>query len=258
MSVYNGTPYLPEAVESILNQTYKNFEFIIVDDASIDNSWKYLKGRQDKRIKLIKNTKNLGLAESLNKGLKFATGDYIARMDADDISYSDRFTQQLRFLEKNKSISICGTWVDLINAKGKIIGNKKYPTKNNELEKALRWYQPLVHPTMMARAIFFRKLSGYRPEYDFAEDYDLLSRALGKYKMANVPSALLGWRLARGRRSRRYMTKIDIVDLKVKLNILRGNYYGMSYIYFVIKKVITTFLLPPSVKIWIAKILKLA
>lgn len=258
MSVYNGKPYLKEAVESILNQTYKNFEFIIVDDTSTDDSWYFLKTLKDTRIRIIRNKSNIGLANCLNIALKTAQGEYVARMDADDISYPERFTQQLKFLEKNKNISICGTWVDLVNDKGEIIGKKKYPTKNSDLEKALRWYQPLVHPTMMARASFFRQLNGYRPNYDFAEDYDLLSRALGKYKMANVPYTLLGWRLASGRRSRREMTKIDITDLKVKLNILRSNFYGMSYIYFVVKKFITTFLLPPFIKIRIAKILKLA
>ena len=84
MSVYNGTPFLEEAVESILKQTYKNFEFIIVDDASTDETWKYLKFLNDQRIKLLKNTKNLGLAASLNIALRQAQGDFVARMDADD------------------------------------------------------------------------------------------------------------------------------------------------------------------------------
>src|SRR3989338_4267706 len=120
MSVYNGMPlgpqsaswrtrtassaYLKDAVESILNQTYENFEFIIVDDASVDNSWDYLKNLNDHRIKLIKNKKNLGLAASLNKALKVAKGNYIARMDADDISLPTRFEEQVNYLQKNPSI----------------------------------------------------------------------------------------------------------------------------------------------------------
>src|SRR3989338_10709157 len=127
MSVYNGMPYLPEAVKSILNQTYKNFEFIIIDDASTDQSTKYLRFLKDKRIKLIKNSKNLGLAASLNKALKFAKGEYIARMDADDISLPKRFEKQVKFFKKHPSVDICGTWVNLIDDVGKIIGEKKYP-----------------------------------------------------------------------------------------------------------------------------------
>ena len=135
MSVYNGMPlgphpamrgrtassaysqkssaYLKQAVESILNQTYKNFEFIIVDDASTDNSWQYLKSLKDKRIKLLKNSKNLGLAKSLNRAIGVASGHYIARMDADDISLPTRFQEQLKFLKRNPNIDLCGTWADL-------------------------------------------------------------------------------------------------------------------------------------------------
>ena len=86
MSVFNGMPYLTEAVKSILNQTYKNFEFIIVDDASTDVTWRYIRSVRDKRVKLIKNRDNQGLAKSLNKALRKAQGDYVARMDADDVS----------------------------------------------------------------------------------------------------------------------------------------------------------------------------
>src|SRR4030042_6096810 len=119
MSVYNGLPlgpqpktktassaYLKEAVESILNQTYRNFEFIIVDDASRDKSWDYLKSLKDRRIKLIRNKKNLGLAASLNIALRQAQGDYVARMDADDISLPNRFEEQIYFLQKNPKIDL--------------------------------------------------------------------------------------------------------------------------------------------------------
>ena len=95
MSVYNGMPYLRQAVQSILNQTYKHFEIIIVDDASTDDSLRYLKSIKDKRVNLIKNLKNLGLASSLNIALRKARGDYIARMDADDVSLPRRLETQL-------------------------------------------------------------------------------------------------------------------------------------------------------------------
>src|SRR3990167_10971452 len=101
MSVYNGMPFLKEAVASILKQTYRNFEFIIVDDGSRDKSWEYLKSLKDTRIKLLKNGRNLGLAASLNKALKKAKGDFIARMDADDVSFPQRLETQIKFLEKN-------------------------------------------------------------------------------------------------------------------------------------------------------------
>src|SRR3990167_11352409 len=164
MSVYNGMPHLEQAVESVLEQTYKNFEFIIVDDASSDDTLKYLKSLKDKqslrsssfdelrtaglkRIKLIENKKNLGLAASLNIALRQAQGDYIARMDADDISYPERLNTQLKYLERNKEIDLCGSWVTLIDETDKIIGQIKKPTSNKEIKKELFWLTPLLHPT---------------------------------------------------------------------------------------------------------------
>ena len=258
MAVYNGMPYLKDAVKSILNQSYKNFEFIIVNDASTDGTFKYLKNLKDKRIKLIDNLKNLGLAASLNKALTASKGSYIARMDADDVCLPNRLVIQLDYLEHNPQISLCGCWVNLIDKNGKVIGEKKYPIGDLEIKKALKWYQPIVHPTFMARNSFYRELGGYREEFDYAEDYELLTRAMKKYKMANIPKKLLLWRLADDRRSRKSMKKIDITDFKVKMEILKSNYYGNLYIFYVVKKFITTFMLPTSLKVFISEKLKLA
>ncbi len=258
MSVYNGMPYLGDAVKSILGQSYKNFEFIIINDASVDDTLKYLKGLKDKRIKIISNPKNLGLAASLNEALKVSGGDYIARMDADDISLPRRLEEQLSYLRRNPQISLCGSWVNLINESGKVIGQKKYPTSDRKIKDALKWYQPIVHPTFMARSSFYRELGGYREKFDYAEDYELLTRAMKKYKMTNIPKKLLLWRLDDERRSRKSMKKVDIADFKVKLEILKSNYFGKSYLIYVAKKFITTFLLPTSIKVIVAKKLKTA
>lgn len=258
MSVHNGLPYLKQAVESILHQTYRNFEFIIVEDKSTDNTLKYLKGIEDKRVKLIENKKKLGLASSLNKALKLARGAYIARMDADDISMPQRFTTQLNYMLENTTIDICGTWVDTINEKGTIKSDKKYPTEDRLIKKALARYQPIVHPTFMVKRTFFTKLGGYRKDYDYAEDYDLLVRAMEGYKMANIPAKLLRLRLSENRRSRKDMKKMDIIDLKIKLQILKKNYFGPLYLFLVVGKFITTFLIPQRLKLKIAKVTKLA
>ncbi|MDD4353774.1 MAG: glycosyltransferase family A protein, partial [Candidatus Nanoarchaeia archaeon] len=124
MSAYNTERYIAEAIESILNQTFKDFEFIIIDDGSTDDSLKIIKRyvKKDRRIKLIHNKKNIGLTKSLNKGLKIAKGQYIARMDADDISLPQRFQIQYDFLEKNKDIFLIGTTAFLIDDKGDRLG----------------------------------------------------------------------------------------------------------------------------------------
>ena len=155
MSVYNGMPYLKEAVKSILNQSYKNLEFIIVDDASTDESWRYLKRLRDKRLKLIKNNKNLGLAASLNKALKVTKGDYIVRMDADDISHPNRLEIQLAFMKRNPKVDICGTWAKLINEYGEILNHVKKPLADEQIKKMNRWMPGLIHSTWFARRTIF-------------------------------------------------------------------------------------------------------
>jgi len=258
MSVNNGMPYIREAVESILKQTYKNFEFIIVDDASEDKTWEYLKSLKDKRVKLIQNKKNIGLAASLNKTIAKSTGDYIARMDADDISLPNRFKEQVKFLKDHPSVDICGTWVDLINEDGRVIGEKKYPTKYKDIKKALRWYQPIIHPTLMSTKAVFEKLQGYQPGYEMAEDYELMIRAKDYFKMANVAKKLLLWRLWKNRRSRKKMQKMDKIDLQIKIEAFKKGYFGPLYILTIFRKFLMIYFLPISLKIKLAKILKLA
>ncbi|OGD86262.1 hypothetical protein A2164_03745 [Candidatus Curtissbacteria bacterium RBG_13_35_7] len=271
MSVYNGLPlgpqpktktassaYLKEAVESILNQTYRNFEFIIVDDASRDKSWDYLKSLKDRRIKLIRNKKNLGLAASLNIALRQAQGDYVARMDADDISLPNRFEEQIYFLQKNPTIDLCGTWVDLIDEKGKIIGEKKFPTDPKKLKRSITWYTPIVHPTYMAKSRVYKNLNGYRTTFDFAEDYDFLSRAKNKFHMSNIPRKLLLWRFQDNRRSRSSMQKMDKIDLKIKLDSLKRDGLTITGILAAAKKFTMVYFLPFTLKLRIARLLKIA
>ena len=271
MAVYNGMPlgpqsktrtassaYLPKAVESIFKQTYKNFEFIIVDDGSTDESWDYLESLKEKRIKLIQNKTNLGLAKSLNIALAKSTGDFIARMDADDINLPQRLEEQIKFLTKNPSIDICGTWADLIDQNDKIIGEKKYPIHDSEIKRALAWYPSIIHPTLMVKTTTLRELNGYDPKFDMAEEYELLMRARKKFKMANIPQKLLLWRLHDRRRSREQMHKMDKIDLQIKFEAFRRGDFGLLYLATVAKKFLLTYFMPLSLKISLAKLLKFA
>lgn len=258
MSVYNGMPYLKEAVKSILSQTYKNFEFIIVDDASDDSTPKYLKLLKDKRIKIITNKKNLGLAESLNKALKISKGNFIARMDADDISHPKRIETQVKFLTKNPEIDLCGTWANLINPKGEKIGEKKYPADPKSVNKAITWYTAVIHPTYMGKKSFFDNLHGYRENYNFAEDYDLLARAKNKFQITNIPVKLLSWRLQDARLSRTNMGNMDRVELRIKIESLKRDGFTLKGLLAVTKKLLMTYLIPYPLKYRIAKALKVA
>ena len=252
MSVYNGMPYLKEAVDSILKQRYKNFEFIIVDDASTDGSWQYLKPIKDKRFKLLKNKKNLGLAASLNIALQQSEGDYIARMDADDISKPERLHIQLNFMELNPQIDICGSFVSVIDESGKIIRVIKKPTTDDRIKKQIYWLTPLLHPTWFAKKEVFTKLKGYDKKWDYVEDFEFLIRAKD-FKMANISKFLLFFRSQKRRRSQKTIEKIYRNSLKLRQKIFREQKLGFSYLPILARSYISTYLLPTWLKIYLNK-----
>jgi len=191
MSVHNGGDYLQEAIESILNQTFNSFEFLIVDDGSTDKSLEIIASYDDKRIVLIKNEMNLGLSISLNKGIKLAKGKYIARMDADDISFPERFEKQVKFLEGNPDIDLCGTWF-------KVFGKKEYtqklPIQHNQIKSDLLFYTPIAHPTVMMKRTIFDKHK-YSEKFLKAQDYALWVELINNFKFANISEPLLYYRM---------------------------------------------------------------
>lgn len=195
MPVYNTAQYLREAIDSILNQTFTDFEFIIIDDASTDGSNEIIKSYSDNRIILIENEVNRGIVYGLNYAISFAKGDYIARMDSDDISLSRRLEIQFEFLEKSKDIVLCGSNYSIIGT-DKIVC---LPMLTNEIELELLYRNPIAHPTVMFRNNFFKL---YRLTFDIsfthAEDYDLWSRVSRVGKIYNIPLVLLKYRVHDG------------------------------------------------------------
>jgi glycosyltransferase involved in cell wall biosynthesis len=133
MSVYNGEKYLRQAIESILQQTYTDFEFIIIDDGSTDSSREIIQSYDDKRIRLVINEQNIGLTKSLNKGIRLAKGEFIARMDADDISLPQRFEKQVAYLDSHPEVGVLGTYANIIDHRGKIINNIIFPTEHETI-----------------------------------------------------------------------------------------------------------------------------
>jgi glycosyltransferase involved in cell wall biosynthesis len=196
MPNYNNEKYLPEAIESILNQTYENFEFIIIDDCSNDGSWDLIKkyAKKDKRIRPFRNKINLGCTKSLNVGLKNANGIYIARMDSDDISITKRFEIQIDFLLNNKKVGVCGTNVILIDKTGKLISKRVY---NKHPEKNIVIESPLAHPSVMFKKKLYDKYGGYNEKFDTVQDYEYWLRLYSKkVKFYNLQKYLLKYRLA--------------------------------------------------------------
>ena len=189
MPAYNAKKYVAEAINSILAQTFTDFEFIIINDASADSTKNIIESFQDPRIKLINNEQNQGVAKSLNIGISAAKGKYIARMDADDISLPQRFQTQFDFMEQNPDIDICGSWMETFGNEERVVN---FPLSHSDIRDTAFFSPPLPHPT----AIFKRDLSlQYSSEFPRAEDYDLWCKKIDTCKFANIPKILLHYRI---------------------------------------------------------------
>lgn len=198
MSVFNSEEYLKDSIESILCQTYSNFEFIITDDGSTDKSIDILNSfrDKDKRILLIKNLKNLGLTKNLNIMISLAKGDYIARMDSDDISLPQRFEKQLIFLENHKTIGVCGTYSCVF---GKHIKEKimRFPEKHEDIRSNLLFENVIVHSSVMLRKKIIDDYNiRYNEDFSIIQDYELWSRLKDFTEFANIPETLLRYRMS--------------------------------------------------------------
>lgn len=195
MPVYNCEKFVAKAIKSILNQSFKEYEFIIIDDGSTDNTETIIKSFHDTRIIYIKNSKNLKIVECLNKGLSLSRGKYILRMDADDISVRTRIEEQVRFMESNTDIGILGTYDMAMNTLIPRIRPK--PVTYEKIRFHLLFENPLVHPSVIMRNSFIRDHDlKYNYEFNYSEDYELWSRCADLFKIVNLNKALLKYRLS--------------------------------------------------------------
>jgi len=186
MPVYNGGDYLKLAIESILSQSFENFELVIINDGSTDKSGDVIKSYSDLRIKSITNQSNLGLVCSLNLGIEHAKGKYIARMDADDISHPDRLRIQFEFLENNTSYGMCGTFYQIIDSQGNLQHKVELPRSDRDIKTFLNFGNCFCHSTVM-----FRKDLSIKNKYDkyffLSEDYKLWYEFSKICKLAILP-----------------------------------------------------------------------
>jgi len=194
MAVFNQQRFLPGSISSILTQSFKDFEFIIVDDGSTDESLRIIESYRDPRIKIIRSETNRGLAASLNRALEIARGRLIARMDADDISRRDRFQKQVEFLGKNPGYHLVGTWSKMIDAAGNETGEMKPPVSYVKIREAVSTRNPFVHSSTMFRKDAVFKTGLYDENFDYSQDYELWSRFLLFHKAKNLRTFLHYWR----------------------------------------------------------------
>jgi len=203
MPAYNSEKYIAEAIESILNQTFKDFELIVIDDCSKDKTWKIIQkyAKKGKRIVAVKNTKNLGISDNRNKGISISKGKYIAPLDNDDWSYPERFAKQVEFLNQNPEIGIVGGTVEIYDETfTKLLYKNTFYSDDKHLRKNIFRQLPFSHSSVM-----YRREIGVENPYNnklcTAEDYDFYFRAGIKYKFANLPDVLIKYRTSQTQES---------------------------------------------------------
>ncbi len=222
MPAYNAENFIFEAIQSILNQTFTNFEFIIINDGSVDKTESIIKKFNDPRIVYVKNDINKNIVDSLNIGIEIARGLYIARMDADDISLPSRLETQLFYLKKKK-LDIVGSWV--INFSSKHSNSLlQLPLNSNNIDFFTLLFSPLIHSTVFGRSELFKEFK-YCKDFEYIEDLELWIRCILSDKLiGNVPEVLLKYRISEGQiTKRKYL-------LQNKLsNKIRGSYFFSKF-----------------------------
>lgn len=199
MSVYNGSAYLKQALESVLDQTFSDFEFLITDDGSTDESPKILDeyAAKDARVKVFYQ-KNIGLTKTLNNSIKKAGGIYIARMDSDDISLPNRLAEEVKFLDAHSEVAVVSCFAKVIDDEGKEIGEHCPGVTHSEIKKLIFFSGQLCHPAVMFRKDAFLALGGFNESFRYAQDLELWFKFIAKYKVANIPKFLFLWRKTAG------------------------------------------------------------
>jgi len=196
MPVYNAERYLRQAIDSVLNQTYQEFILLLINDGSTDKSEQIIESYTDERIKYVKNEKNLGLVATLNKGLQMIHTKYIARMDADDICRPKRLEYQVQFMEANDGIALLGTWANLIDEDGKLVGSLTPYSDERRIRTALLFSNIFVHSSIMMRKSVLEENGWcYNQEHKAVEDYGLWIKFASKYQVAILEQKFLDYRL---------------------------------------------------------------
>ena len=214
MPVYNAEEYVSQAIESILGQTFEDFELIIIDDGSTDHSARIIKNYYDPRIRFVRNESNRKLIATLNKGMSMAKGKYIARMDADDISLPGRLARQVEFMDGQPSIGVCGTWVEIFGE-----GEPSFWRFTDHPDGAkcmLLFGCCIVHPSVMIRKAVFETGLCYLESYPHGEDYALWTHIAQQYEITNIPEVLMKYRKSQNQVSSKYADIQVATTLKIQ------------------------------------------
>ncbi|BCX89353.1 glycosyltransferase EpsE epsE [Methylomarinovum tepidoasis] len=220
MATYNGERYLEESIDSILSQTFQNFEFIIVDDASTDDTPRILKRyRNHPKIRLLRNKNNLGLPASLNRAIDLACGHWIARQDDDDISYPNRLELQYNYILKNPEIVLLGTRAEFVDEELRTFAYWDVPESHKDILKKIKWENPFCHSTVIFNKRAIKDIGKYRDKFKYSEDLDLWLRVIEKFNTHNLPEYL-------GKvRRHKHSTSVSHLNEQLAQHVLAYVYY---------------------------------
>lgn len=251
---YNAEEYIAEAIESILNQTFRDFEFIIIDNCSTDKTWEIIQRyiNKDDRIIALKNERNLGIAGNRNKGLSLARGKYIVWQDADDISMPTRIEKEYEFMEENPEVGIVGGYLQFFNEKENL-SIRKYALDDQSLRKVIFRYSPVAQPAAMVRKKCLDEFGEYSLKYPVTEDLDMCFRIGSKYKFANLQEVVIKYRENVSSVTFAKLKKMELDTLEIRKKYAKGYGYNMTisdkiYNFF---QYCSIFIVPSRIKIWL-------
>ena len=232
MPTYNANRFVRTAVESILAQTFEDFEFIIVDDCSTDGSSEILQhyAERDRRIRVLTNARNLDFVRSRNRGIAEARGVFIANMDSDDIALPTRLAEQCAFMKANPAVGVCGAAVIVIDENDRELGIRRYRADDRDLRARLFLFNPFAQPVTMIRNDVLDDTGPYNPEHILADDLDLWFRIGIRYRLANLQTPLLKYRVHRGSATGQRLTEMHRAAARVRAIARREYGYRPSVV----------------------------
>jgi glycosyltransferase involved in cell wall biosynthesis len=237
MSAYNVAPFIRVAIESIISQTYRDFEFVIVDDHSRDGTWDIIReyALKDSRIITIRNERNLGISASCNTGVGYARGEYIVRMDADDWSYPTRLEKQIEHMDRYPEVVVSGGTMEVCDKNLNVLNKRTYRLTDEEIRKNIFYFNPFCHPATIYRTDALRKTKGYS-KLRTALDYELYFQLGLVGNFSNLPDTLIKYRVNKGSISISRAREQEFTSLYIRLKAVFEYGYEMDWkgkLYFI-------------------------
>lgn len=260
MPCYNTEKYLIHATNSILEQTFKNWELIMIDDCSSDTTWEIMNklASSNSRIRIFKNSTNMKICKTLNYGIEQAKGKYIVRMDSDDWSFPNRLEKQVSFMENNPQVGVSGGMIQICDSDLNFKKNRSYNKADTEIRKKLFRYSPFAHPATIWRKDIMRQAGLYNPSLIVAQDYDLYFRMGALSEFANLDDTLLKLRIHTKSSSQTKSRLQEKNTLYIRLKAVFEYGYDMSLTdkLYLFLQLMSMFLIPQKLKLHIFNLIR--